>query len=120
MNDIKIDSNAMNAIVSKAILEGIDADQKQALLEQAVAALIKPRGDNYGRNATTPLQDAFDNAVVRTCNQLADELVSSNQLLLTKVRELITEAMAQAVKEPYTKLRENVNRAIADSIVSGY
>lgn len=121
MTDIKIESDAMNAIVSKAILEGIDADQKQAILEQAVNALIKPRQTStYSRETTTPLQDAFELAVQQTVGQVAREMVSENQELLAKVRELVTDAMAEAVKEPYTKLREAVNRAVADSIVSGY
>lgn len=121
MTEIKIESDAMQTIVSKAILEGIDADQKQAILEQAVNALIKPRTTGgYNSKPTTPLQDAFDLAVERTVNQIATEMVSGNEPLLAKVRELVTDAMAEAVKEPYTKLRENVNRAVADSIVSGY
>lgn len=121
MNEIKIESDAMQAIVSKAILEGIDADQRQAILEQAVNALIKPRTTGgYNAKATTPLQDAFDLAVEQTVGQIAREMVSENQALLTKVRELVTDAMAEAVKEPYTKLREAVNRAVAESIVSGY
>lgn len=121
MNDIKIDADAMTAIVSKAILEGIDADQKQAILQQAVDSLLKPyKVDRYGSETTTPLQAAFSTAVQQTVGQVAREMVSENQELLAKVRELVTQAMADAVKEPYTKLRENINRAVADSIVSGY
>lgn len=121
MTDIKIESDAMQAIVSKAILEGIDDNQRDAIMEQAVAALITPRGERrYGVEPTTPLQDAFERAVQQTVGQIAHEMVSENQALLAKVCELVTDAMAEAVKEPHTKLREAVNRAVADSIVSGY
>lgn len=122
MTEIKIESDAMQAIVSKAILEGIDADQKQAILEQAVAALIKPRGERgYGRpEPTTPLQDAFDAAVRGVVQEVARETITDNPELRDKVRELVTQAMADAIKEPYTKLWSAVRDAVAENIVSGY
>ena len=121
MNDIKIDTGAMNQIVSKAILEGIDDNQKQTILDQAVQALIAPRKDRYGQSTgLTPIQEAFDLAVNQTIGQVARELVSENEELLTRVRGLVADAMAAALKEPYTKLRENVNRAVAESIVDSY
>jgi hypothetical protein len=121
MTEIKIESDAMQAIVSKAILEGIDGDQRQAILEQAVAALITPRGERgYGRpEPTTPLQDAFDAAVRGVVNEVAREVVVDDPALRDKVRELITSAMADAVKEPYTKLSDAVRTAVADNIL-GY
>lgn len=93
----------------------------KAILEQAVEALIKPRSNGgYNTKATTPLQDAFELAVQQTVGGIAREMVSENTELLSRVRELVTEAMAEAIKPPYTKLRANVNRAVADSIVSDY
>lgn len=122
MTEIKIESDAMQAIVSKAILEGIDADQKQAILEQAVAALIKPRGEKrYGMpDPTTPLQDAFDTAVRSVVNQVAREFVEENQELRAKVREMVAQAMATALDSPGTKLQGAVRDAVADNIVVGY
>lgn len=121
MNGINIESEALQAIVSKAILEGIDADQKQAILEQAVSALIKPQGERrYGVEPTTPLQDAFDLAVRSVVNSVAREVVEENQELRAKVREMVSQAMASALENPGTKLQGAVRDAVAENIVVGY
>lgn len=121
MTDIKIESDAMNAIVSKAILEGIDADQKQAILQQAVDGLIKPRKiSNYSSETTTLLQEAFDHAVRSVVNEVARQVVSENTELRDKVREMVVQAMAAALENPGTKLQGAVRDAVADNIVVGY
>lgn len=120
MTDIKIDTAAMNQIVSKAILEGIDDNQKQAILEQAVQALITPKKDNYGRNTDTPLQRAFDSAVGSVVYQVAREFVEENQELRAKVREMVAQAMATALESPGTKLQGAVRDAVAECIVVDY
>jgi predicted RNase H-like nuclease len=122
MSEIKIESDAMQAIVSKAILEGIDADQKQAILEQAVAALIKPRGERgYGKpEPTTPLQDAFDMAVRRVVNEVANEVIADNSDLRDKVREMVVQAMSDTLKDPGTKLQGAVREAVAENLVVDY
>jgi predicted NAD-dependent protein-ADP-ribosyltransferase YbiA (DUF1768 family) len=120
MTEIKIESDAMQAIVSKAILEGIDENQRKAIMEQAVAALIAPRGgDTYGRNKTTPLQDAFDAAVRNVVHEVARDAITDNAELREKVRALVVEAMAGALDKG-SKLRERVADAVANSIVESW
>lgn len=120
MNEIKIESDAMQAIVSKAILEGIDAGQRQAILEQAVGALIKPQGgDRYGHDKSTPLQDAFDAAVRGVVHEVAREVVTDNPELRAKVRALVEEAMAAALDKG-SDLRERVASAVAGAVLNSW
>lgn len=93
-----INSDSMQAIVSKAILEGIDAQQKDLLIEQAVKSLlVAPKSPGYGVQTKTPLQDAFDDAVRRTARTVVDEVIETEGLadrIRALVREQVTAALA--------------------------
>lgn len=116
--DVKIDADAMSMVVSKAILEGISAEQKEALLEQAVTALITPvQRDRYSTTpAKTPLQEAFEDAARRAVQTVAYEMVEANTAFNARVREMVGEAIATAAVDDYD-LKSRVTTAVAGALV---
>lgn len=120
MSEIKIDSEAMQSIVAKAVLEGIDANQREALLEQAVRYLITPpKGDRYGYGVSpaTPLQTAFDNAVQASIHRTAVELVQGDEALQQRLKTLVTNAIADIMtEERYDDLAEAVRKSLGSTL----
>lgn len=115
--DVKIDTEAMTAVVSRAILEGISTEQRDLLLEQAVTALVTPAKTNsWDRTGTTPLQNAFNLAAQTVVNKVAFEMVEANEPFARRVRDLVGEAIATAAETDYD-LKEKVGRAVADALL---
>jgi hypothetical protein len=115
---LTIDSTAMQAIVSKAILEGIDQNQRDALLEQAVRyLLVAPPKQGYGApEPKTPLQSAFDQAVGVAVNGVAREMVEGNQRLQQRIRELMSEAIESILMEGDTSLADSVRQSLGEAV----
>lgn len=81
MSGLTINDETMQAVVSKAILEGISEEQKLSLVEQAVQYLITPPASTaYGAKAPTPLQQAFNEGVQRVSRTVVDELVKDDEI----------------------------------------
>ena len=115
--DVKIDTEAMTAVVSRAILEGISTEQRDLLLEQAVTALVTPKKVNsWDRDGVTPLQEAFARAAQATVNRVAYEMVETNEAFVARIREMIGEAIAAAAEEDYN-LKEKVVQAVAGAVI---
>lgn len=116
--DVQINPDAMAALVSKAILEGIDNEQRNLLLEQAVTALVTPvKNERWSTDpGKTPLQEAFARAAQVVVNKVAMELVEANEEFAARVRDLIGEAIAVAAESDYG-LKEKVGRAVADALL---
>jgi hypothetical protein len=117
--DVKIDADAMTAVVSRAILEGISTEQRDLLLEQAVTALVTPvKKDRYSLDpATTPLQEAFRLAAQRVVNQVATEMVEANPEFVAKVHEMVGEVIVKAAEEDYG-LKSKIQYAVAEALIS--
>lgn len=115
--DVRIDADAMTAVVSRAILDGISTEQRDLLLEQAVTALVTPQKTNsWDRAGTTPLQDAFARAAQTVVNKVAMEMVEANEEFTQRVRDLVGEAIAVAAETDYD-LKDKVGRAVAGALL---
>lgn len=63
MSGITINAEAMQSVVSKAVLDGLTEEHRNLVLEEAAKFLITPIKDTYGRAGLTPLQQAFNAAL---------------------------------------------------------
>lgn len=113
----------MQQIVSKALIEGMGQEVRDSLIEQAVQALLVPTKINtYDARATgpTPIQTAFDNAARSAVNQVAREVLEEDETFKARVKELMLDAVAQALSDPassgYSTLREEIVAAVAGVI----
>jgi hypothetical protein len=66
-------------LVSKAILDSLTDEVKNGIIAQAIAYINKPQGDSWRSERSTPLQDAFNMAVNRLVNTLADEVIRESE-----------------------------------------
>ena len=118
MTGMTINDETMQAIVSKAILEGISEEQKLSLVEQAVKFLITaPPSTSYGsRTEPTPLQEAFNTAVRRASYAVVEELVKDEEIstaIDAGIRKALVNEMSQQTDD---WLRDTIVTAVSDKV----
>jgi hypothetical protein len=114
--DLKIEQKDVAEFVSAALLTKLDQNARDELIKEALKTLISPPERNsYGQLQKSPLQEAFDQAVRRTTQTIAYDMIEENAEFKAKLKELITEA----VEVLFTRKREDVTNKIADAIIKG-
>jgi hypothetical protein len=112
---VNINSEVMQSLVAKAIIDSIEPEQKQLLLEQALAWIVAPRIE-YGRQVNdSPLQQAFTQAVREAAVVAVRELVAEAPIkaaIEEKVREKVTVLLA----EEQSWLFDSVGNAVGERI----
>jgi hypothetical protein len=82
--EIKLDERA-HELVAAAILSTITGEARDSILSAAVASLIEPKKDSYGRDKITPIQEAFNRSVERVSERVVEEFVKGNEEFKTNV-----------------------------------
>lgn len=116
--DVKIDAEAMQSVVAKALMEGISTEQRDLIMEQAVKALITPPKNSYGRvDGQTPLQDAFDMAATSAVRTLAREAIEKHPEFRERVDAMLGEAITNALQGSEYDLRIKVQEAVIQAVL---
>ncbi len=111
MTDIKIDGEAMRAVVAKVLIEQVSEEQRAAILAAAVEQLLAEPKDQYGRSSgTSALQQAFNDAVRRVAYD-----VVKDYLTLDEIRGRVREAIVATTETLIARQSWTVS-AIADAV----
>lgn len=79
MAQIEIPEEEMANLLSAQVLASLSQETKETLIQSALKFLLTPKRD-YPHNGETPLQTAFDQAVRRMANDVADEVLKEQGL----------------------------------------
>lgn len=82
MTEIKLDSDAVQNIVAKALLEELSEEARNSLIQQAITYLIAaPKNTNHysNRPEKSPLQVAFEKAAVEVADGYVRELFKKDE-----------------------------------------
>lgn len=93
MASIDIPDEEVVNLFSARIMEALSAESREKLITEGLRFLMTPDKSPYG-SKTTPLQDAFDRALRRLANTLADEIVAETGVkdqLQSKMRQFLSE-----------------------------
>lgn len=107
-----IDSQTLQALVSRAVLDTLTEDDKRRLLEEGVRNAVTSSG--YSRSA---VQVVFETAVREAVSQIAHERLAQSEQLRARVGRLVDDALAAAVSDDArlrTLVSEHVGRALLD------
>lgn len=117
MPDISIElkDDQLGQVLGAHIVASISEGQRDKLITDSLAYLLRPEKQSYGAPSKSPLQYAFDNALSRLCAQVVQEMVANDDEMMAKVREAVR-ASFEAVLEHDDTLRENIGRAIASTL----
>jgi hypothetical protein len=115
MPPITINAEAMQAIVAKAIIYNIPAEDQSALIESALRFLIEPLKDGYGSKRSSPLQNAFDQAVTKSAYAVVEKLVEEDLAIVERIRGLVHDQITKALAGEYA-ITEHIGAAIANVV----
>lgn len=115
MNDTKITipTDAMQAIVQKAIMESLSEDQRGVLIEAALKYLLAETRTSYGRTPS-PLESAFNQAVAEAARVIAREIIKESAFD-TKIREAVRTSLEALVSQD-SLMAERVGFAIGEAV----
>lgn len=79
MAQFEIPDTEIQGMLATRIMDSLSAETKEKLIAEALKFLTtKPSSRNYYATNNTPLEDAFDRALTKLANQLADEVVAES------------------------------------------
>jgi hypothetical protein len=95
--DIKIDKDALREIVSAAILEKMSQEQRDLLIQQALASLLQAPPDSYGKKQPTKMEDLFREATYGAARDIVKEILASDTALKEKLAVACRDALTRAL-----------------------
>lgn len=120
MSTLQIDSQAMQIIVAKAIMDTMTTESRDALVQQAIATLITPppkdRNSYSSREPRSPLQEMFEYSVQNVARDMVATIVRDDDAFRARIRELLDAALAKAFEG---ERGESIINSMADVLVNG-
>lgn len=114
--ELKIDPQNLKDLMGQAIMASLTPEVKALLIQASLDKIVAPRSTSSAYNAqkTSPLEDAFDQAMHIVVRQLAAEVLEGSETK-EKLRSLLT----QAVNKILTSDQDNLSSVLASSIAKG-
>lgn len=111
------DDSAMKVLVIEAMYKSIDEQKREALIKGAIETLLTAKADAYGyRKSSSPLQDAFDQAIQQVARELVIETVRAEGPIRERIKALCGEALGRLLLADDSTLATEIAGAIARSI----
>jgi predicted NAD-dependent protein-ADP-ribosyltransferase YbiA (DUF1768 family) len=115
--EIKLDAAQIQGFVEQAIMAQIGEEQRNAVIAQAVTALLTPRESILGyRKTATPLQDAFDNAVRMVAFKAAQDLIENESEARAQILKMVSTPIAEICKGEYDGLADRIGEAVGQAV----
>lgn len=119
--EMKIDSDAMNQIVAKAIFDSFDDTAKSELVTKAIENLMNaPANPGDYRDRRTVIQRIFDNAVTIAADKIVREMIEAEfkDRILGLARTALDKAFADT--ERMDRIVAEVANAIGSGLTKNY
>lgn len=115
--DFKVDQDAMQALVAKAVFDGMTPDKREALIQGAIRSLLEtPKGNdrNYYGTKVAPIQEAFNRAVEQVALDHARNVVQSDPAFQDHLKRLFADVANKLFAEG--EARDEMVGSISDII----
>lgn len=111
MAEISIPDDELRDLLSTQILAALSEETRTKLIEAALKFLVVSNPDVYSRK-TTPMQEAFNAALHRLANKVAEEIIAEHGVG-DRLREQMTQLLAEVPDLSYDwELQTAIFRAI--------
>lgn len=115
--NLSISEDTAKRIITAAILQSMGEEERSAMITQAIAWLGEPRPVHGGYNApkTTPLQDAYANAMSIYIDRVVREVIDADEALRASIEQQLREFLAlwqKALDEHGAELRSKVTETV--------
>lgn len=102
----------MSAIAAKAIFDALTPEKQAELLQQAIAKIIAPAKDNYGRKEASTLESAFAVAIEQQMRAMVFDLVKNDAAIQVQLRKLVAKAAHDTLFEGEERFAAKLSTAI--------
>lgn len=97
---MQITDEQVRAIVAKSILDALPEAQRAEMLQKAIASILTPAKESYSYGRNQPrsvLEEQFQSATAEQVREIVRELVSADDGLKGRIREVVTAAVTKAL-----------------------
>jgi agmatine/peptidylarginine deiminase len=112
---LQLEGDALREAIAQSILGQLTPEAQQALLDQAIQAILKPSTNSWDKGMS-PLERAFASAVERVAQQEAVRLVTENQEIKAKMEELLRQTADKVLAADTEVLAERMANAFVASM----
>lgn len=109
--DLRVDDDAMKALVAKSIVDGLTPEMREKLIKDAITNLLTKGSDGYSKKA--PIEQAFNNAVEQEARRYAGEVLTSDPKFQQQLQSLFADVAAKLFA---TETRDDLVAGIAQTI----
>lgn len=121
--DLKINDTQLREIIKSGIFAAITPEKRDELVKAGIESLLliqEVSSGSYGnKKQTSKMGEAFEQAIYKLCNQLADEIVNEpeNRARLRTFVLSAFEKMLMADYDSKSKLTDSLSKALAQAFV---
>ena len=87
--EIKFDAEAAATIASAAIFDSMSQDARDGVIRSAVQFLLTPEEQRYGGRGSTPLQDAFNEAIQQAAFKAVQEKIANDPVVTQSIADIL-------------------------------
>lgn len=111
--ELKLSDDQLKSLVSEAILNAINQEQRAILIKEAIQHLLQPKdGSGYHGQRMSPLQDSFNIAVQRVAHDICRDALENNADIKEQIRALVAESFRKALVDERSSTVERVTEGI--------
>lgn len=114
--DIKMNSEAMQALISKAIIDQLTPEMKEDMIAKALAYLMEPKSNGYGKTES-PITASFNSAAYDIMSKILREELEGNEQFKEHVKKMLGDIVAKLMRKD-EEYDDMIGR-IVDGIISG-
>lgn len=112
---LNLDGDALREATVQAMLGVLTPEVKAKVLESAISALLKPSTNSWD-NKKSPIELAFEGAVLNVARQEAQRLVAEDSPLRERMQSLLRDTADRVLNADTDKLAERMADAFAASM----
>jgi adenine-specific DNA methylase len=111
--NLNLDEAAVRQAVSTALLDQLGVDGQRTLVAAALEFLVTPKKETWQRDPTSPLQEAFNQAVGAVAREIVRELVAENAEFRSTISTQVGEAF---IKMEATNFTDYLGTALSEAL----
>lgn len=112
---LNLDADALREATVQAMVGVLTPEIQKKLVQQAVEAALKPSTDSWNRGKS-PLQEAFDRAIVAVANAEAKRMVEEDPQMRDQIKVLMREVADKVLNADKDKLADRMASSFVDAL----
>jgi hypothetical protein len=116
---INLDPVALREATAQAIMGVLTTEVREQIIRQAVSAILQPSTDSWNRGKS-PLQDAFESAILGLARDEARRLIAEDPDIGGKIKTLLREVADKVISADQDKMATKMADAFVASLKRDY